>query len=346
MAQRLIGLPLIPAIASLPPGWFRDIVTPQLHHATWHGLTWVDFSFAGYVMIMGLAISLAFRRQADGTQRRNPYPRILRRTVLLFALGLIYNGGFSHEWPDIRLAGVLQRMAICYFVGAVIYLNSPKKFRYALLPTILIAYWLLMAFVPSPSGVAGDYSFEGNLAAWVDRRFLPGRAYFGSWDPEGILTTIPAIASCLAGMLWGDLLQSQLRTSDKLIWFFGGGLVAINLGVLWDIVFPINKSLWTSSYVLVTAGIGSLVLGLCYCLADVFSKGKWLFPFVVIGRNVLVAFLVMGLIPLAPLAQRFVGGDVARLLGQIAPFAEATVESVLVWLLLYLLYRHEIVVKV
>lgn len=346
MARMLIGVPLIPAIASLPPSWFRDIVNQQLHHATWHGLTWVDFSFAAYVMIMGLGISLSLRPQGDGTTRKSPYPKILRRTALLFLLGLIYNGGFSHKWPDIRIAGILQRMAVCYIVGAVIYLNAPRRLRYALLPVILVGYWLLMAFVPVPGGTAGDFSFEGNLAAWVDRQFLSGRAYYGSWDPEGILTTLPAIASCLIGMLWGDLLLSKLRPGDKLVWFFVGGLATINLGILWDLVFPINKSLWTSSYVLVTAGIGSIVLGVCYWLADVLLKGRWLFPFVVIGRNVLLAFLVVGIIPIQPLAQRLVGGDVGLFFGQLAPFAQAATETLLVWLLLYWLYRREIVVKV
>ncbi len=346
LARWLIGVPLIPAVAMLPSGPGRDLLNEQLHHATWNGLTWVDFSFAAYVMIMGLGISLTLRPSADGTPRPNPYPRILRRTALLFLLGLIYNGGFSHKWPDIRIAGVLQRLAVCYFCGALIYLHVPRTARYALVPIILVAYWLIMAFVPVPGGKAGDLSFDGNLAAWVDQQFLPGRAFFGKWDPEGILTTLPAMASCLIGMIWGDLLLSQASQNNKLAWLLGAGLGLINLGVLLDTVFPINKSLWSSSYVLVTAGIGSLVLGMCYLVFDVLGQGRWLFPFVVIGRNVLLAFLLIGLVPMQPLAQRFVGGDIAELLGRFAPVVQAATESLLIWLLLYWCYRRNISIRV
>ena len=346
MARLLIGAPLIPLVAGLPRSWCRDFLNQQLHHSTWNGMTWVDFSFAAYVMIMGLGIVLAGRPNDDGTPRHLSFGRILRRTIGLFVLGLIYNGGFSQKWPDIRLAGVLQRIAICYCAGALIYRICPTRVRHVLIPLILVSYWLVMTCLPIPGGTAGDLSFNGNLAAWVDHNFLPGRAFYGTWDPEGILTTLPALASCLVGMLWGDLLRSNRSPGERLLWLFGGGLLAINCGFLWDIVFPINKSLWTSSYVLVTAGIGSMVLGACYLVTDIWQKGNWLFPFTVIGRNVLLAFLIMGMIPLGPLAQRFVGGDVAELFGHHAPFAVAAMESLLVWSLLYWLHRQDIVVKV
>lgn len=346
MARILIGAPLIPAVAALSPGPIRDTLNRQLHHSAWHGLTWVDFSFAGYVMILGLAIALSLGPRPDGSVRRVSWIRILRRTVVLFLLGVLYNGGVREKWPDIRLAGVLQRLAVCYLIVAVIYCHFPGRVRRALIPALLLGYWGLLSLVPVPGGVAGDYSYEGNLAAWVDRQFLPGRTFYAGWDPEGILSTLPALASCLIGTVWGDLLLSRWRSTDKLLWLAVGGMLLINLGVIWDMVLPINKSLWTSSYVLATAGIGSLMLAACVLITDIWQRGWVLFPFVVIGRNVLIAYLVMGMIPLQPLALRLVGGDVAAFFGQSAPFVIAATESVLVWLLLYWLYRRRVMIRV
>tara|TARA_R110002072_G_scaffold243821_2_gene403041 strand:- start:8088 stop:9188 length:1101 start_codon:yes stop_codon:yes gene_type:complete len=347
MAQRLISWPLVPAVASLPHGAFRDAVSRQIHHTPWHGLSWIDFSFAGYVMLMGLSISLSLRKVRESPEtRRQAYSKILRRSGILFALGVFYNGGFTEPWPDIRLMGVLQRLAICYVTGAILFLHLRTEWRNLLLVAILGGYWAILAFVPVPGGSSGDFSFEGNLAAWTDSQWLPGRKHFGTWDPEGLLTTLPAIGSCLVGMLWGDLLQGPKKSFDKVVWLAGGGLLAINVGCLWDLVLPINKSLWTSSYVVVTAGIGSILLAGCYLVADVWQRPQVLFPFVVIGRNLLVAFLVTGLIPLDPLVERVAGGDVARILGAAGPFFAAGIEILFVWLLLHWMYVKGIVIKI
>jgi len=323
----------------------RDAIQSQLHHSAWHGLTWVDFSFAGYVMILGLAIALSLGPRADGSPRPVSHFKIIRRSVLLFLLGVLYNGGFSKPWPDVRLAGVLQRLAFCYLVVALLYCHASRHIRYGLIPILLLGYWGLMALVAPPGGTAGDYSYEGNLAAWVDRQFLPGRTFYHGWDPEGLLSTIPALASCLIGTVWGDLLVARRRPADRLLPLFVAGMLLINLGVLWDAVFPINKSLWTSSYVLTTAGIGSLMLGLCVLIADVWQQGRLLFPFVVIGRNVLLAYLILGMIPLQTLSARLVGGDVARALGGSAATVQAATESLLIWLFLYWLYRKGITIR-
>jgi predicted acyltransferase len=347
MANLVLLRPLLPAVAGMPSGPLRNFLNQQLHHSAWHGLTETDVTFAAFVMMMGIMIPMSLRRHIrDGDGRRALYGKILKRSVVLFGLGVLYNGGFSHAWPDIRLAGILQRLAICYMAGAVIYLNCNKWVRIALTPAILLGYWGVMALVAVPGGTPGDYTFEGNLATWVDRHYLPGRAFFGTWDPEGILTTIPALASCLIGILWGDLLQSRCGTPEKLVWLAGGGLVAINVGVIWDSNFPINKNLWTSSYVLVTAGIASLVLATCYLIADVWKRPGWLFPLIVIGTNLLPAYLITGMIPLKPLVARLVGGDVAAVLGTAAPLVAGMVEVALVWGALYWMYRRNLVLKV
>lgn len=346
MANLVLLHPLIPAISGLPGGPLSQFLHDQLHHSSWHGLTNADVTLSTFVMLVGMMIPISLRKYRNaGPIRPGLYWKILRRSLLLFCLGVLYNGGFTHSWPRVRLAGVLQRVAVCYLIGAIIFLNVDKRLRYLLIPAILLGYWAAMALISVPGGTAGDYSFDGNLAAWVDQQFLPGAALYGRWDPNGILTTVPAIASCLIGMAWGDLLLNPMRHERKLAWLIGGGLLAINLGAFWDSLFPINKSLWTSSYVLVTAGISSWTLAACYLIVDVWKRPNWMFPFIVIGRNLLAAYLIEGLIPLTPIVNRLIGGDIAAALGPTAPLVAGLVEGALIWMFLYWMYRHKIILK-
>lgn len=343
MGAFILVRPLIPAVASLPAGPLRDFLNEQLHHSPWHGLTKADVTFGAFVVLLGVMIPVSLQGRIGG---RALYWRIGRRFFALFLLGLVYNGGFSQRWPDVRLAGVLQRLAICYLVGAIVYLNANTWMVCALTAVLLLGYWAVMALVRLDGGGAGDYTFDGNLAAVVDRHYLPGRAFFGTWDPEGILTTIPALASCLIGICCGILFMSRITETTRLLWLAAGGLVAINLGAIWDYVFPINKSLWTSSYVLVTSGIAFLLLAACYVIADVWRRPQWFYPFIVIGRNLLPAYLIAGLIPLRPLVERVVGGDVADLLGSFSPLAAGLVEAAMLWGVLFWMYKHNVVLKV
>ena len=347
MASLVLAQPLIPAVAAMRAGAARDFLNQQLHHSPWHGLTKADVTFAVFVMLLGMMIPVSLRRhRSDGNWRSALYWKIFRRAALLFAMGVLYNGGFSRPWPEIRLAGVLQRLAVCYLICALIFVSVNKWIRYGLVPLILLGYWGVMALVPVPGRAAGDFSFDGNLAAWVDSRFLPGQALYGTWDPNGILTTIPAIASCLIGSMWADLLLSGMSSKEKLVWLVVGGLAAINLGVLWDLSFPINKNLWTSSYVVVTSGIGTLELAACYLIADILDLSRWLFPFIVIGRNLLAAYLIAGMIPLNMIVDRLVGGDVAAYFGAGAPLLAGLAEGALLWGILYWLYRHKIFIRI
>ncbi len=347
IARMMIGIPLVPAVQSLPQGIVKDTINSQLYHSSWHGLTWVDFSFAGFIMLMGLSVRLSLKRyRYDTTIRTEFYSKVIRRSLILFMLGFIYNGGFSNIWPDIRLCGILQRMAICYLLASIIYIHTEIRGRCFLLIVLLLVYWGIMALVPFPGGDAGEFSFNKNLAAWIDSQIIPGRLFYNTWDPEGVLSTLPAVASAIVGVLWGDLLLSDKKQTVKALWLFMGGLIAINIGTVWDLVFPINKPLWTSSYVMVTAGIGSILLGGCFLICEVFQQKKLLFPFVVAGRNLLVAFMIMRFIPLDGIALVLTGGDVSILLGATAPFVTAFVETALLWFFLLFLYRNKIAIRI
>ncbi|MEZ6128943.1 MAG: hypothetical protein R3C59_09690 [Planctomycetaceae bacterium] len=344
IARMLVGRPLLQAIQSLPHETVPSAVLSQFHHSPWHGLTWVDFSFSGFVMIMGLSVRLSLKRFKD-TAVRAYFGKVIVRSVSLFFLGFLLNGGFSEPWPNIRLCGVLQRIGLCYFAVAMIYRWTDVKQRSICLGCVLLGYWALLALVPVPGHSAGDFSFGGNLAAWVDAKLLPGRLFFGTWDPEGILTTVPAIGSGIVGLLWGDLLHSSRTMQEKAGWLAGVGLLAINLGYAWDVVFPINKPLWTSSFVCVTSGIGSLLLAFFIWTAEVCSWKRLLFPFIVTGRNLLIAYAMVQLLPLHEFSLRLTGGDVSILLGPVGPFLTAAVEILLIWGVLYFLYRNQISVR-
>jgi predicted acyltransferase len=344
ISRMLVGQAFLKALQSLPQDKVPATVLSQLHHSPWHGLTWVDFSFSGFVMIMGLSVRLSLKGLVDAPLRVY-MEKVIFRSLMLLVLGLLLNGGFSRPWPDIRLCGVLQRIAICYFSVAMIYRWMSVRQRTCVLVFILLGYWALLALVAVSGYSAGDYSFEGNLAAWVDGKLLPGRLFFGTWDPEGILTTIPAIASGLIGLLWGDFLYGPKSMPEKAAWLAAVGLLAINLGVAWDLIFPINKPLWTSSFVTVTAGIGSLLLAIFLWAGEVMKWHRLLFPFVVIGRNLLVAYVIVQILPIQDIALRFSGGDVTLLLGSLAPFFSAAVEILLIWSILYFLYRNGVSVR-
>ncbi|MEZ6049304.1 MAG: DUF5009 domain-containing protein [Planctomycetaceae bacterium] len=347
MARMLVGLPLIPAVQTLPGGWFRDIVETQLFHSTWNGITWVDFSLAGFIMLMGLSVRLSLKQYKDGSRSSSEfYLKVISRTLTLILLGFLYNGGFSEPWPDIRLAGVLQRMGICYLISAFIYLYTSVNQRTCILILILMSYWAILHFYPGHNGEIGVMSLQNNAAKWIDSRFLPGKLFYGTWDPEGILTTLPAVGSAIIGMLWGDILYSEKGLSEKVIYFIVWGLIAINLGYIWDYALPINKPLWTSSYVVLTSGIGALMFAACFVLGEVYHCNRLLFPFVVIGRNLLITFMMIRYVPFDEYAHLLTGGDVSLLLGAFAPFAMAMTEILLLWGILLFLYRNNLVFRV
>jgi len=180
----------------------------------------------------------------------------------LFALGLVYYGGVSESWPDIRLLGVLNRIALCYLFTSLLFLNLRLPGLIVAFVAILAGYWALMTFV-SVSGIGvGSYAKDANLANWIDAQYLPGRKWNGAWDPEGLLSTLPAIGTCLLGVFAGLLLKEpSLQPHQKTLWLIGAGAAMIALGALWGLQFPIVKNIWTSSYVLVCGGLSALLLG-------------------------------------------------------------------------------------
>ena len=275
-------------------------VYPPLKHAEWHGWTPTDLIFPFFVFIVGVAIPLAFQRRVEqGGTQRDLYWKITRRSLLIFFISLIVLHGFPYtldKFAHIRIPGVLQRIAICYFVAAILFLKTTIRTQAIVAAALLLLYWAAMTLIPAPGFAAGDLSLEGSLASWIDRTLLPGHIYRPQYDPEGIFSTIPAIATCIAGVFTGRWLQQKREPLDKVAGMFGVGVLCIVVGYIWDWVFPINKPLWTSSYVVFTAGMALQLLALCMWAIDLKGYKRWSKPFVIFGVNALALFVFSGLL--------------------------------------------------
>jgi predicted acyltransferase len=346
------------------PGTWGAIYSP-LAHAPWHGITPTDYIFPFFLFIVGIAISLALGKRVEEGFSKDVYLKILRRTAIIFLLGTFLHLFPFFDFANLRIPGVLQRIAVCYLIASLIFLHTNWKQQTIIGVVLLLVYWLLMTVVPVPNceiTTIGDKAC--NLAAYIDRAVFGENHIWKSakvYDPEGILSTIPAIATTLSGVLTGTWLRTQKSDLEKVggLFFFGVALTA--LGWCWNFFFPFNKALWTSSYVVYTSGLALCFLGFCYWLVDIKGYKKWSKPFVIFGVNALALFVFSGLF--------------ARLLGVIKvsgaegksislqkwifdtiflPFAAPINASlayalcfILFWLfLMWLLYRKRIFIKV
>jgi len=278
-----------------PGSWAH--VYPPLRHAEWHGWTPTDFIFPFFLFIVGVAMTFSLPKPENNRAlKRTIYIKIIRRTLIIYALGLFLSGFPYFDFSTIRVVGVLPRIAIVYFFAALITVNTNLKGQIWTTSGLLVLYWGLMKLVPVPGFGAGNLSVEGNLAAFIDNKLLHGHMWKESWDPEGLLSTIPAIATALTGVLTGRFLQSGLDKRDIVGWLFVGGWYAILIGLFGHIWFPINKSLWTSSFVIFTSGAALQFLGVCYWLIEVKKYRKWAFFAIVFGMNSITVFMLSGLL--------------------------------------------------
>jgi predicted acyltransferase len=343
------------------PGTWSAVYAP-LQHAEWDGWTPTDLIFPFFVFIMGVSIPLAFRKRVEaGGKKRDLYLKIIRRGVIIFALGLVIYGFPYYDLSTLRIPGVLQRIAICYLVASIIFLKTGWRAQAIITAALLLGYWLIMTVVPAPGFAAGDLSKEGNLAAYIDRLLLAGHIWTPVYDPEGILSTLPAIATALAGVFAGRWIGSRREPMEKVAGLFVAGTFAIIVGWAWGSWFPINKALWTSSYTVFTAGMALQLLGLCYWLIDIKGYARWTMPFVIFGVNAIAVYVLSSIMATA-LDLPLITGDggqaqgvkqflYTRLFASWASPVNASLlwalSYVLLWLgLMALLYRRKIFIKV
>jgi predicted acyltransferase len=289
----LRGLTVAAMVLVNNPGTWRAIY-PPLRHAAWHGWTPTDVIFPFFVFIVGVAIPLALGPRLARDGRPAVALKVVRRSIVIFALGIVLNGFPWFHWATLRIPGVLQRIAVCYLVAACIYLLTSTRAQAIIAAGLLLGYWLVMSVVPVPGYGAGNLSPEGNLAAYIDRAVLGPHIwqYAKVYDPEGILSSLPAVATALLGILAGTWLRSGRKPDVIARYLAVAGVAGIAAGELWGLWFPINKSLWTSSYVMLTAGLALIGLAICYWLIEIRERRRWAIPFAVLGVNALLLFFL------------------------------------------------------
>ncbi|MBE9207752.1 acyltransferase family protein [Nostoc sp. LEGE 06077] len=280
-----------------------DDVYPPLAHADWHGCTPTDLVFPFFLFIVGVAMTFSLSKYtAENKPTAAVYWRIFRRAAILFALGLLLNGFWNKgvwtfDFSSIRIMGVLQRISLTYLLASLAVLNLPRKGQWILAAVLLIGYWLSMMYVTVPDYGAGILTRESNFGAYIDRLIIPqahlyaGDGFKNMGDPEGLFSTIPAVVSVLAGYFTGQWIRKQpvqTRTSVGLALF---GIGCLIIGWAWGWVFPINKKLWTSSYVIFASGWALLLLAACYELIEVRLIKRWSKPFEVMGLNAIALFV-------------------------------------------------------
>ena len=293
-------------LGAIPPIQF---IANQLEHVEWEGFRFYDLIFPLFVFLMGVSTVFSLGRIVEQRGKLAAYWRLVRRFIILYLLALLYHGPMSRDGgPEMfRYLGVLHRIGLCYLFGGILFLNF--RFRGLLVwsAALLVGYWLLMAFVPIGDAAPGSFEEGKNLANEIDRLYLPGYKWDGDWDPEGLLSTVPAIVSGLLGIFAGMLLKNdELEDSRRITYLVIAGVLCLALGYGWGFQFPIIKKLWTSSFVLVAAGYSYLLVALFHAIVDVAEFDIWARPFVWIGMNPITLYMIGGLVGFGDLVRRLV----------------------------------------
>ena len=350
------GKTMLVALAAVTSATWLDWVVERMQHPEWDGFEPWDLIFPLFLFIAGVSTPFSIgHRRARGDSESKIYGHIILRAVLLVALGIIYNGlpadWTSREgWANHRYPSVLGRIGLAYMFAALIAMNAKSWGRWMWLLGVLIGYWAALRFIPVPGFGAGDLSPGHTLTDYLDRLLIPGQLYQGDRDPEGLLATIPAIGTALLGVITGQMLMRRdwngWRKAGVMVL---GGLACVGLGWAWDldtvVRFPINKNLWSSSFVLYCAGWSLLLLALFYLLIDVL-KFRWgVTFFTVIGANSILIYMAPRFVDFDYTADSILAGW-ASLAPAYGPLLLAVGVFAIKWLLLYLLYRKKIFVKV
>lgn len=327
-----------------------DGLAHQFEHPEWIGFTFYDFIFPLFLFISGVSIPFSLAKALETHAPKNEiYRKAFVRMLILIGLGMLdKNAPFPFfDWEQIRLGSVLGRIGIAGFVTVVLFLNFNATKRLLIAAGILVLYYGAVFLVPVPGFGAGDLSFEGNLVGWFDRTFLPGRLLHGQFDELGILTTFPAICLTILGAHAGEILRKiDSSENQKLKELLITGLIFIGIALVWNLHFPIFKRMWTSSFIMLTAGLGFLSLGLFYLIIDIWKFQKWAFFFVVVGMNSLTIYMIYRFVNFRYTSRLLFEGLYKPLGENWMPVMESLGALGLVWLFLYFLYRKKIFFKV
>lgn len=349
---------LICTICELFPSGADSYLWQTMKHASWDGLYHHDTIFPLFLFIAGVSFPFSYAKQCEaGASRKSVYWKILRRAVILIALGVVYNGFFKCQFDNLRICSVLGRIGMAWALAALLYVNFSARVRAVIAGVILVGYWLLICYVPAPDAQgASALSMEGNLVGYVDRLITPGRLLRkGVFDPEGLLSTVPAVVTAMLGMFAGEFVRRDDVPTGSGSFSVGSrkagymGLAALGMlvvGLVWSLVFPINKALWTSSFVLVVGSYSLAMFALFYYIIDVRGWQKWCIPFSVVGLNSITIYMAQKIVPFDRISGFFLNGF-AEMLPQAwgAVLLKAGYLAVS-WLFLYFLYKKKTFLKI
>lgn len=341
------GEEIIHSLYRIFPNRLTAVLEQQFHHCPWDGFHFYDLIFPLFLFIVGVVLPFSLTRRLEaGADRGQIYRHLIRRLILLFLLGLVHNGLLDFRFHELRIPGVLQRIAICYFLTALVVMNTNIRGQALVAVGILIAYFAVIKLVPVPGFGAGVLTPQGNLSGFVDRHLIP-RPFccyeFG--DSEGILSTLPAVSTTLLGVLAGHWLRSAASPQRKVVGLLLAGVSSLALGLVWGHWFPINKYLWSSSWVLWAAGWSFLLLGLFYWIIDVRGFRRWSYFFMIIGVNAITIYVAWALFDFGVITKIFVHGFIGYF-GLLKPLVWSFLVLMTGWLFLWFLHRQKIYLKV
>lgn len=324
-------------------------IANQMTHPAWNGYTFYDFIFPLFLFIAGISLSFSLnKRRKLGASKQDLYKKAFWRMLILIVLGIFYKNAPVpfFEPGEIRYVSVLGRIGIAVMATTILYLNFSERGRIYWVGGILVAYYAALFLIPVPGYGAGNLTVEGNLVAWIDRNFLPGRLIDGNYDELGILTQFPALCITVLGAYAGDILRSGIQKMDKFKTLVVAGVICTAAGLLWGLHFPINKHLWSSSYILLNSGMAFLFMAGFYWLIDIQNYRKWAFFFQVIGMNSLTIYLAYRFIDFTSTSQLLFSGFLSPIPVIWHEVFIAFGAMILVWLFLYFLYRNRLFLKI
>ena len=327
------------------PGFLTKTLAENMEHAGWEGFYFLDLIFPLFLFLVGLLLPIVILGRLEGGA--NPgdlYGHIIKRTLVLIFLGLVNYGLLRFDWDTMRWSSVLGRIGICYFFSAILVIHTNWRKQAAIVLAILLGYWAAVSFIPVPGYGPGVLTPEGCLTTWLDQKLIPGALGLGIYDRQGVLSTFTSLATTLIGVLAGHWLRSEGKPGKKIMGFVAAGLLALAAGWLWGQFFFISRNVWTSSFVLYSAGWSLLLFALFYWVIDVKGYQKWSFFLVVIGMNAITIWVGQRLIDFEFTADALFLGF-SGYLGIMAPVFLAFTVLAIKWLFLWFLYRQKIFLK-
>ena len=336
-------------LASLFPG--LEFLGEQMGHSRWEGFTFYDLIFPLFLFLAGISFPFSMAKQLSlGKSKESISLKVLKRGMLLVLLGGVYNGLLQFDFETLRYASVLGRIGLAWMFASLLYIWLKRKWLVLLSAVILLGYWVLLAFVVVPDAPDGasSLSMEGCIVGYVDRCLLPGTLHDGIHDPEGLLSTLPAIVTALLGIFTGEFVRSKSVVNEykKVVVMFAAAMVLLVAGYLWNMVFPINKNLWSSSFVCCAGGWSLLLFALFYLVVDVLGWSKWAFPLRVIGMNSITIYLAQQFLDFSKPVNTLFGGVLKLLPEDYYALGWWCCYMLVCWCLLYFLYRNRVFLKV